>query len=129
THGILSFGGVVSLILGMAFLINTGPIGLGVSPVAVLSVAGGTTVLFVIFIRKVWTARAAPVTTGPEGLVGAVGEAREELAPEGLVFVQGALWRAVAAASTNGVGTPVRVVSRKGLQLEVVRSENGTTKE
>ena len=129
THGILSFGGVVSLILGMAFLINTGPIGLGVSPVAVLIAAVVTTVFFVIFIRKVWTARAAPVTTGPEGLVGAVGEAREELAPEGLVFVQGALWRAVASASPIGVGTPVRVVSRKGLQLEVVRSENGTTKE
>jgi len=129
THGILSFGGVVSLILGMAFLINTGPIGLGVSPVAVLVAAVVTTVFFVIFIRKVWTARAAPVTTGPEGLVGAVGEAREELAPEGLVFVQGALWRAVASASPIGVGTPVRVVSRKGLQLEVVRSENGTTKE
>jgi len=129
THGILSFGGVVSLILGMAFLINTGPIGLGVSPFAVLVAAVVTTVFFVIFIRKVWTARAAPVTTGPEGLVGAVGEAREELAPEGLVFVQGALWRAVASASPIGVGTPVRVVSRKGLQLEVVRSENGTTKE
>jgi len=129
THGILSFGGVVSLILGMAFLINTGPIGLGVSPVAVLVAAVVTTAFFVIFIRKVWTARSAPVTTGPEGLVGAVGEAREELAPEGLVFVQGALWRAVASASPIGVGTPVRVVSRKGLQLEVVRSENGTTKE
>src|SRR4029077_2398236 len=33
THGILSVGGVFALILGMAFLINTGPIGLGVNPV------------------------------------------------------------------------------------------------
>jgi membrane-bound serine protease (ClpP class) len=129
THGILSFGGVVSLILGMAFLINTGPIGLGVSPIAVLIAAVVTTVFFVLFIRKVWTARAAPVTTGPEALVGAVGEAREELAPEGLVFVQGALWKAVARTSPIGIGSPVRVVARKGLQLEVVRSENGTAKE
>jgi len=129
THGILSFGGVVSLILGMAFLINTGPIGLGVNPIAVFIAAVVTTAFFVIFIRKVWAARAAPVTTGPEALVGAVGEAREELAPEGLVFVQGALWRAVASPSPIGVGTAVKVVGRKGLQLEVVRSENGTTKE
>jgi membrane-bound serine protease (ClpP class) len=88
-----------------------------------------TAAFFVLFIRKVWAARGAPVTTGPEALVGAVGEAREELAPEGLVFVQGALWKAVASASPIGVGSHVKVVGRKGLQLEVVPSENGTTKE
>src|SRR5438132_676174 len=33
THGILSAGGVLALVLGLAFLINTGPIGLGVNPV------------------------------------------------------------------------------------------------
>src|SRR6202158_6140036 len=35
THGILTFGGVLALVLGMAFLVNTGPIGLGVNPVVV----------------------------------------------------------------------------------------------
>src|SRR5216110_1821600 len=31
THGFLSVGGVFALVLGMAFLINTGPVGLGVN--------------------------------------------------------------------------------------------------
>src|ERR1700736_1872771 len=69
THGILSSGGVVALLLGMAFLINTGPIGLGVNPLAAVIAAAVTTGFFVFFIRKVWTARRRPVTTGSEALV------------------------------------------------------------
>jgi membrane-bound serine protease (ClpP class) len=120
THGILSFGGVVALVLGMAFLINTGPVGLGVNPVVIAGAGIVTFAFFVFFVRKVWEARRRPVTTGSEALVGATGEAREQLAPEGLVFVRGALWRAVAKDGPIPVGTPVRVVGRKGLQLEVV---------
>ncbi|HEX7263920.1 MAG TPA: nodulation protein NfeD [Candidatus Dormibacteraeota bacterium] len=129
THGILSFGGVLALLLGMAFLINTGPIGLGVNPVAVIVAAALTTAFFVFFIRKVWAARRRPVTTGAEALVGARGEAREDLSPEGLVFVRGALWKAVASASPIPIGSQVRVVGRKGLQLQVVAGETETKKE
>ena len=129
THGILSAGGVLALLLGMAFLINTGPIGLGVNPVAVIVAAVVTTGFFVFFIRKVWTARRRPVTTGSEALVGAKGEAREELAPEGLVFVRGALWKAVASNGPIHTGTPVRVVGRKGLQLQVEAGDTGPKKE
>ena len=129
THGILSFGGVVALLLGMAFLINTGPFGLGVNPIAVIVAAGVTTAFFVFFIRKVWAARRRPVTTGGEALLGAKGEVRQELAPEGLVFVRGALWRAVADPSPLPVGSEVRVVGRKGLQLQVVAGDTGPKKE
>ena len=127
THGILSFGGVLALLLGMAFLVNTGPIGLGVNPVVVVISGLVTSGFFILFIRKVWQARRRPVTTGVEGLVGARGEAREELAPEGLVFVRGALWRAVADGSPIPVGSEVRVVGRKGLQLQVVPGVAGPT--
>ncbi|HEV2027343.1 MAG TPA: nodulation protein NfeD [Candidatus Dormibacteraeota bacterium] len=135
THGILSVGGVFALLLGMAFLVNTGPIGLGVNPVVALGSAALTFGFFFVLIRKVWAARRAPVFAGAESMVGAVGEAREELAPEGLVFVSGALWKAVAAPDPIHAGSPVRVVGRDGLQLKVVAGdrttnvENGSTKE
>jgi membrane-bound serine protease (ClpP class) len=135
THGILSVGGVVTLVLGMAFLINTGPIGLGVNPVVAVGAAAVTLGFFILFIRKVWEARRAPAFVGAESMVGAVGEAREELAPEGLVFVSGALWKAVATPEPIHAGSPVRVVGRDGLELKVVAGarnknvENGTTKE
>ncbi len=129
THGILSFGGVLSLLLGMAFLINTGPFGLGVNPIAVLIAAGVTTGFFIFFIRKVWEARRRPIAAGAEELLGARGEAREELSPEGLVFVRGALWKAVASNGPIPVGGAVRVVGRKGLQLQVVAGDAGPKKE
>ena len=125
THGILSVGGVFALVLGMAFLINTGPIGLGVNPFVALGSGLVTLTFFVFFIRKVWQARRAPAFVGVETMVGAVGEAREELAPEGLVFVSGALWKAVATSEPIHAGAPVRVTGRDGLQLKVVPGEIG----
>jgi membrane-bound serine protease (ClpP class) len=129
THGILSFGGVLSLILGMAFLVNTGPVGLGVNPVVIFGSAAISFAFFVFFVDRVLRSRRRPVFTGADALVGAVGEAREELAPEGLVFVRGALWRATSASGPIPVGSRVQVVGRKGLQLEVVAGEAAATRE
>jgi membrane-bound serine protease (ClpP class) len=129
THGILSVGGVFALILGMAFLINTGPIGLGVNPVVTILTGLLTLAFFLFFIRKILVARRRPAFTGAESMVGARGEAREELSPEGLVFVAGALWKAVATSDPIHTGSPVKVVGRKGLQLEVVAGENSAIEE
>src|SRR5579859_7149565 len=123
THGILSAGGVVALVLGLAFLINTGPIGLGVNPV-LIAVSGLLTFgFFVFFVQRIWIARHRPVVAGAEALIGAGGEAREEIAPEGLVYVRGALWRATTIGSPIHRGAPIRVVGRRGLQLQVAERE------
>jgi membrane-bound serine protease (ClpP class) len=113
----------------MAFLVNTGPVGLGVNPVVIVVSAAVTFGFFVLFVNRVWQARRAPVTTGDELLVGAPGQVRQELSPEGLVFVRGALWKAVAPGGPIPVGSPIKVVGRKGLQLEVVPGEVGAVKE
>ena len=129
THGILSFGGVLALILGMAFLINTGPVGLGVNPVVIFGSAAITFAFFVFFVDRILRSRRRQVLTGADALVGALGETREELSPEGLVFVRGALWKAVASSGPIPVGATVQVVGRKGLQLEVVAGAAEVTKE
>ena len=127
THGFLSVGGVFALVLGMAFLINTGPVGLGVNLFVSIGVALVTFAFFFFFIRKVWLARRQPVLVGDESMVGSVGEVRQELAPEGLVFVRGALWKA-SASKPVPVGSTVRVLGRQGLELQVA-PENGEAKE
>jgi membrane-bound serine protease (ClpP class) len=127
THGFLSVGGVFALVLGMAFQVNTGPVGLGVNPIVSVVTSLVTLGFFAFFIRKVWAARLQPAFSGPESMVGAGGEAREEIAPEGLVFIRGALWKASADAPIPA-GSAVRVVGRQGLQLQVAR-ENGQVKE
>lgn len=53
------------------------------------------------------------------GLIGLVGEARGRLAPEGPVFVKGALWRGRTAGAEIAQGTPVRVRGVEGLVLRV----------
>ena len=50
---------------------------------------------------------------------------REDVAPEGLVFVRGALWKATAAAPITA-GSAVRVIGQDGLELKVI-TENGNT--
>jgi membrane-bound serine protease (ClpP class) len=122
THGILSAGGIVALVLGLAFLVNTGPVGLGVSPILIALAAIVSFAFFVLFVRRIWQARLRPVTTGSEALLGARGEVRQEIAPEGLVYVRGALWRAVTQGGAIPAGAAVRVVGRKGLQLTVAEA-------
>ena len=125
THGFLSVGGVFALVLGMAFLITTGPVGLGVNPFVAVALALITLAFFAVFIRKVIAARRQPAFVGGDSMLGALGVVREDVAPEGLVFVGGALWKATAA-SPIPAGSAVRVIGRDGLELKVAR-ENGST--
>jgi membrane-bound serine protease (ClpP class) len=53
------------------------------------------------------------------GLVGLVGEARGRLAPDGPVFVKGALWRGRTDVGPIEPGTPIRVRGVDGLILRV----------
>jgi membrane-bound serine protease (ClpP class) len=53
------------------------------------------------------------------GLIGLVGEARGRLAPDGPVFVKGALWRGRSLGEPIEPGTPIRVRGVDGLILRV----------
>lgn len=120
THGILTAGGLVSLVLGSALLINAGPVGLGINPVLILGASAALLLLFAFVVRKAVGARSRPAYIGAETLLGSLGEARERLDPDGAVFVAGALWKAVAADGVIPAGSTVRVVGRNGFELSVV---------
>ena len=118
THGALGIGGIACLTLGGLLLVD-GPIpemrvklwtALGVSiPLGLITIF-----LMTIALR----ARRNKVVTGVAGLIGAVGEARTDLDPEGKVFVLGELWNA-HAPSRVGMGDHVVVRGVEGLELEV----------
>jgi membrane-bound serine protease (ClpP class) len=59
------------------------------------------------------------------GLVGLVGEARGRLAPDGPVFVKGALWRGRTDGDPIEAGTPIRVRGVDGLILRVAPELGG----
>jgi membrane-bound serine protease (ClpP class) len=118
THGILGIGGIVLLTLGGLLLVD-GPIPeLRVKLWTALSISVPLGVITVFLMTIALRARRSKVVTGLQGMIGAVGEARTDIDPEGKVFVQGELWNA-HAPSRVGIGEPVVVRKAEGLELEV----------
>ncbi len=118
THGILGLGGIVLLTLGGLLLVD-GPIPqmrVNLWVAAGVSVPLGAITVFLMSIAL--RARRSKVVTGQQGLIGAVGEARTDIDPEGKVFVLGELWNAHARTRV-GMGDPIVVRKVEGLELEV----------
>jgi membrane-bound serine protease (ClpP class) len=124
SHGALAAGGIVSLIFGGLLLFDTGSEAFEISvPVVIFTAAllGG---FFVFVISKAVEARHRHVQTGQEELVGMHAVVRSPLDPVGHVFVQGALWRAVASDSgVLAVGDEVVVEHVDGLTLTVRKAD------
>ncbi|HUP26899.1 MAG TPA: nodulation protein NfeD [Chloroflexia bacterium] len=121
SHGILTAGGITSLVLGGLLLINTGGVtGVPVvSPFVVTGVATGLGAFFFFAVIKVFQARKRRPSTGRESLVGSIAQARTDLDPRGMVYVAGELWHAESTAGPVPLGVPVRVTGMEGLLLKV----------
>lgn len=121
THGILTIGAVISLLLGSVMLIKPGAdfawakISLGVIIPAVILSA----LFFLTIVGIGMSAQKRKVSTGVEGLVGETGEAVSDLVPSGNVFVQGELWRAESKSGVIAKGQKVKVLAVNGLRIDV----------
>ena len=121
SHGVLTTGGVISLIVG-SLLVSDAASPFFVPNLALVAIpplVAGALVAFVL--SKTMAARRRPVQTGPDRLVGSLGQTRSEVGPGGgMVFVDGALWQArpVRAARIKP-GSSVRVVAVEGIRLTV----------
>ena len=136
-HGLLTAGGIVTLLSGGLVLLGTGVPYSGVllGAVVVISVLMGGTLLGVLGSSRVLGGR--PALTGKEGMIGEVGTVRSPVGvnSEGWVLVHGELWRAVLAFAPEetdpterepmiGVGRKVRVVGfGEGGEVQVVPIE------
>jgi len=123
THGALTAAGVISLIVGSLVMFNSPsvPDFMRVPvPLVVGTSAASGAVFFAIMIFAV-RAQSGPVRMGPESLVGKVGTARSELAPQGQVQLGGELWTAELVEGEDNVpsGGRVVVVGVEGLRLKV----------
>jgi membrane-bound serine protease (ClpP class) len=126
SHGILTVGGIVSLIVGsmMLFRNESGLDVLSLSWKVILAVAAVTTAFFVFAIGMGVRAQKRKPTTGMQGLIGETGEALSDLAPGGSVRVHGEIWNAVAAGKNIPLGTRIRVLSVDNFTLTVTTPEN-----
>ncbi len=115
--GVLTGLGVLSLALGATVLFSS-PL-YQVSLSLVLTVAGFTAAFILFVVAKAVAAQRRPPATGASALLGARGVVRDALSPEGMVLVEGELWRAKTGGPALREGTAVRVVAVEGLTLTV----------
>ena len=137
SHGLLTVGGIVTLLAGGLALLGAGVPYSGVllgALVVVAMVMGG--VLFGV-LGSLRSLRGSRVLTGKEGMIGEVGSVRSPVGvnSSGWVFVHGELWRAVLAFAPEendpqeselmiGVGSKVSVVGfDEGGTVQVVSVE------
>ncbi len=119
--GLVAIGGVISLFLGGLLLFESPYYSVSIGVLIATAIAAG--VFFVFAGRMAVAIHKKKATTGLEGLVGAVGEVREDLDPDGLVAVQGETWRATAEDGPVARGTRVEVTVVDGLRIRVKRAE------
>ncbi|NOX37577.1 MAG: nodulation protein NfeD [Calditrichaeota bacterium] len=126
SYGLLTIGGIVSLVLGSLMLFESPLPFLRVSW-KVIAAATLTTALFFLFaIGMGIRAQRKKPTTGSEGLVGEFGEAIETFRKgAGQVMVHGEIWKA-KSRDTIRKGDPIRVTRVDGLHLRVQKVDEET---
>jgi membrane-bound serine protease (ClpP class) len=118
THGLLTVAGLAAFIFGSLLLLERVP-GYQISRLLILGMAAGWIVVLGVVVRLVLRARRLPALMGTGRLVGAVGVAKTELAPRGVVLLGGEDWDAESEETPVGRGEKVRVVEVAGLTLRV----------
>lgn len=118
SYGLLTAGGLALLVLGALFLYDAKEDYLRVSLEMLAGVAAATGAFFTLVVGKLLRTRLLPPAVGAETLVGAIAQAREALAPRGLVALNGELWTAETSRTVDK-GARVRVVEVKGSTLRV----------
>ncbi|MDQ3096951.1 MAG: nodulation protein NfeD, partial [Chloroflexota bacterium] len=124
SHGILTVGGIVALVIGTVILFPplrpTFPgFRWSVEPWVILTTAGLSAAFFGLLVRESLRYRTLPTASGTGLLIGAAGVARSTLAPSGIAHVAGEDWTAISETGPIPPGTAVRVTRVDGLRLIV----------
>jgi membrane-bound serine protease (ClpP class) len=121
SHGLLTIGGTISLILGSIMLIKTESFGevIRVSWGVIILVVALTVLFFTFAIGMGIRAQRKKPTTGIEGLIGEIGEAFTDLDPKGKVLVHGEFWSAESVEGKVLKGEKIIVSEIIGLNLRI----------
>lgn len=120
SYGMLSLGGLVSMTLGSIMLFEDVGVSLRLMMPTIVLVGG----FFVVVSALAYRAYRSRPISGMEGLMGETGVVRKTIDGEGLVFVHGEYWRAVAGEKIE-TGSRVEIEGAEGLVLKVKRVGKG----
>ena len=124
SYGLLTIGGIISLILGSIMLIDAKSTleVFRISWQVILAIVILTTAFFIFAISFGIKAQTRKPTTGIEGMIGETGEAISDLDPTGQVKVHGEMWNAESVDGTVNKGAKVVVDGILNLKLIVRKS-------
>lgn len=125
--GLLTAGGVISLVIGSLILFKGGSPLFRVDPglIALVTILIAGFVTFAVF--RVVAAHRTRATTGREELIGKTAVARTPLEPEGLVFYKGERWEAISEQGRIEAGEEVVITRMDGLRLYVNKKTRPTS--
>lgn len=117
SYGLLTIGGVISLILGSIMLIEKDSAleVVKISWQVIVFIVMLTVAFFVFAIGMAVKAQRRKPTTGAEGIIGEIGDVITDLRPIGQIRIHGELW---SAESSDGSVIP------RGTKVEVTRVSN-----
>ena len=127
SYGMLTIGGIVSLILGSIMLfrgeVEFPTMAVQVSMSVLIPVIGFTVLFFLVIIGFGIKAQNRKPDYGREALIGKEALVVKTLTPEGLVRVEGEIWRAVAESNFE-IGEKLLIIGKTGMQLKVGKKDN-----
>jgi membrane-bound serine protease (ClpP class) len=118
SHGLLTVGGIISLVLGSLMLFDTPDPALRVSLRVMIPAVATISFFFAAVIALVVKAQMQKRYTGGEAMAGEEGEAVTYVHEEGRVFVKGEYWQAVSDKKIEK-GRKIKVIEADGMKLTV----------
>jgi membrane-bound serine protease (ClpP class) len=118
SFGALGLGGIVAFVIGSVMLIDTDLPGYGLPWMLIVPVAVASALFSFFVAGMALKARARPVVTGAEEMIGAPGEILEDMEDEGWARVHSERWRVRSQVPLKR-GSRVRVRARHDLILDV----------
>jgi membrane-bound serine protease (ClpP class) len=118
SYGMLTIGGILSLILGATMLIDAPIPEMKVTFQVIATVILLVAVTMAVLVYLVISLHRRKPVTGVQGLLQEIGTAQTDINPEGQIFIRGEIWKAVSPQPIFK-GDLVRVLSVKGLTLHV----------
>jgi membrane-bound serine protease (ClpP class) len=118
SFGALGLGGIIAFIIGSVMLIDTDLPGYGIPWALIIPVAFASALFSFFVAGMAIKARARPVVTGAEELIGARGEILADMEHEGWARIHSEQWQVRSSVPLKR-GSAVRVRARHDLVLDV----------
>jgi membrane-bound serine protease (ClpP class) len=120
TFGLLTAGGIASLVMGSLILFSHSP-GIEVNRGLIAGVTAGVTAFAIFVLGAIIRGQRRRKATGAEGMIGTVAIAKTPLDPTGTVLAQGELWTATSEGGKVTPGEEVIINKVEALKLWVAK--------